>query len=116
VLLARAEVARAVLPDGLRARGWEVDVVDAYRTVPATISHEQREALATADVVTFTSSSTVEHLLAAIGTGGLPPHHRLHRPRHRGHGSRPRPGRGGGGAGAHDRRARRGRWSSGAGS
>jgi uroporphyrinogen III methyltransferase/synthase len=73
VLLARAEVARAVLPDGLRARGWEVDVVDAYRTVPATISHEQREAVATADVVTFTSSSTVEHLLAAIGTGGLPP-------------------------------------------
>ena len=24
--------AREVLPDGLRARGWQVDVVDAYRT------------------------------------------------------------------------------------
>ena len=35
VLLARAAVARDVLPDGLRARGWEVDVVEAYRTVPA---------------------------------------------------------------------------------
>ena len=28
-VLARAEVAREVLPDGLRARGWQVDVVDA---------------------------------------------------------------------------------------
>ena len=35
VLLARAAVARDVLPEGLRARGWEVDVVEAYRTVPA---------------------------------------------------------------------------------
>ena len=42
VLLARAEVARDVLPDGLRARGWEVDVVDAYRTVPAAVTDEQR--------------------------------------------------------------------------
>ena len=32
VLLARAAVARDVLPDGLRAQGWEVDVVEAYRT------------------------------------------------------------------------------------
>ena len=45
LLLARAEVARDVLPDGLRARGWEVDVVDAYRTVPATVSDEQRAAV-----------------------------------------------------------------------
>ena len=35
VLLARAAVARDVLPDGLRAKGWSVDVVEAYRTVPA---------------------------------------------------------------------------------
>jgi uroporphyrinogen III methyltransferase/synthase len=73
LLLARAEVARDVLPDGLRARGWEVDVVDAYRTVPATVSDEQRAAVATADVITFTSSSTVEHALAAFDRRGLPP-------------------------------------------
>jgi uroporphyrinogen III methyltransferase/synthase len=30
VLLARAEVARDVLPDGLRDLGWRVDVVDAF--------------------------------------------------------------------------------------
>ena len=33
VLVARAAVARDVLPDGLRRAGWEVDVVEAYRTV-----------------------------------------------------------------------------------
>jgi uroporphyrinogen-III synthase len=33
VLLARAAVARDVIPDALRARGARVDVVDAYRTV-----------------------------------------------------------------------------------
>ncbi|MEO6318755.1 MAG: uroporphyrinogen-III C-methyltransferase, partial [Acidimicrobiales bacterium] len=60
ILLARAEVARDVLPDGLRARGWDVDVIDAYRTVPASITDAQRAAVAEADVITFTSSSTVE--------------------------------------------------------
>ena len=35
VLLARAAVARDVLPDGLRERGWVVDVVVAYKTVAA---------------------------------------------------------------------------------
>ena len=73
LLLARAEVAREVLPDGLRARGWEVEVVDAYRTVPARVTDEQRAAVGGADVITFTSSSTVEHSLSAFGTDGLPP-------------------------------------------
>ena len=73
VLLARAEVARDVLPDGLRERGWDVEVVDAYRTVPAPLTDEQRAAVATADVVTFTSSSTVEHFVGAFGTDGVPP-------------------------------------------
>jgi uroporphyrinogen III methyltransferase/synthase len=72
VLLARAEVARDVLPDGLRARGWSVDVVDAYRTVPAAVTDVQRAAVAAADVITFTSSSTVEHSLVAFGRAGLP--------------------------------------------
>jgi uroporphyrinogen III methyltransferase/synthase len=73
LLLARAEVARDVLPDGLRARGWEVDIVDAYRTVPTDVTEEQRTHVAAADVITFTSSSTVEHALAAFGADGLPP-------------------------------------------
>jgi uroporphyrinogen III methyltransferase/synthase len=73
VLLARAEVARDVLPDGLRERGWQVDVVDAYRTVPAAVTDEQRAAVATADVVTFTSSSTAQHFVAAFGADAVPP-------------------------------------------
>lgn len=73
ILLARAEVARDVLPDGLRARGWEVDMVDAYRTVATTVSAEQRAAIATADVITFTSSSTVDRFVAALGADAAPP-------------------------------------------
>ena len=73
VLLARATVARDLLPSGLRDRGWEVDVVDAYRTGPASITDVQRAAVAAADLITFTSSSTVEHALAAFGAAGLPP-------------------------------------------
>ncbi len=72
LLLARAEVARDVLPDGLRAAGWEVDVVDAYRTVPAALSDAQRAAAATADTVTFTSSSTVERYLELLGPEAVP--------------------------------------------
>jgi uroporphyrinogen III methyltransferase/synthase len=72
LLLARAEVARDVLPDGLRERGWDVDVVDAYRTVPASTTDAQRAAVASADVITFTSSSTVERFLDAFGPHAVP--------------------------------------------
>jgi uroporphyrinogen III methyltransferase/synthase len=73
LLLARAEVARDVLPDGLRAMGWAVDVVDAYRTVAATVTDSQRHAIASADIVTFASSSTVERFLDALGPEAVPP-------------------------------------------
>jgi uroporphyrinogen III methyltransferase/synthase len=66
VLLVRAAVGRDVLPDGLRAAGWEVDVVEAYQTRAAPVSEADREAAAGADVVTFTSSSTVERYLEAM--------------------------------------------------
>ena len=72
-LVARAAVARDVLPDGLRALGWEVDVVEAYRTRPVAPSADQREAVAAADAITFTSSSTVTNFVEAFGVGALPP-------------------------------------------
>lgn len=72
VLLARAAVARDVLPDGLRAMGWRVDVVDAYRTVPVAPTDEQRARVREADVVTFTSASTVENWVAAFGPDEVP--------------------------------------------
>ncbi len=73
VLVARAAVARDVLPEGLRARGWEVEVVEAYRTVAAPYDDRIRAAVAAADVVTFTASSTVREYVAAMGAPLAPP-------------------------------------------
>jgi uroporphyrinogen III methyltransferase/synthase len=68
VLVATAEGARDVLPDGLRGRGAHVDVVHLYRTVPEPVD---AEAVRSADLVTFTSSSTVQSLAAALGDRDL---------------------------------------------
>ena len=73
LLLVRAAVARDVLPDGLRGRGWDVDVVEAYRTEQAPLAEDQAAAVAAADVVTFTSSSTVSNFLAAMEGRPMPP-------------------------------------------
>jgi uroporphyrinogen III methyltransferase/synthase len=73
VLLARAAVARDVLPEGLAAKGWAVDVVEAYRTEPVALDAARAAALAGAEVVTFTSSSTVTNFLAAAGRDAVPP-------------------------------------------
>jgi uroporphyrinogen III methyltransferase/synthase len=73
VLLPRAEVAREVLPDSLRAGGAQVTVVTAYRTLPAPAEHFEalRAELEAGRVhaVTFTSSSTVERLVQGLGDG-----------------------------------------------
>ncbi|HEX5145598.1 MAG TPA: uroporphyrinogen-III synthase, partial [Conexibacter sp.] len=66
-LIARARVARDVLPDALRARGAEVDVLELYETVAAPLSDGQLDAVREADYVTFTSASTVANLLGAAG-------------------------------------------------
>jgi uroporphyrinogen III methyltransferase/synthase len=67
VLVARAAEARDVLPDALRERGAEVDVVALYETVREEPPAEAIEAAQNADYVTFTSSSTVRNLLEALG-------------------------------------------------
>ena len=74
ILLARAAVARDVLPEALRAAGAQVDVVDAYRTI---LPEESRELLVRAlddgpDGITFTSSSTVTNFVALLDNAGLP--------------------------------------------
>jgi uroporphyrinogen III methyltransferase / synthase len=69
ILLARARVARDVLPEGLRGLGAEVDLVEAYRTVkPRGGARRLKELLleGTVDVVTFTSSSTVNHFVELL--------------------------------------------------
>ena len=71
ILLVRAEKARDVLPRDLEKLGAIVDEGFAYRTVPETrdITGARRRLLDEgADLITFTSSSTVENFLAL----GLP--------------------------------------------
>ena len=71
VLLARAAVARDALPDMLRGAGARVDVVAAYRTLPADEADSARlcSAIETGavDAVTFTSSSTVDNTMRMLG-------------------------------------------------
>jgi uroporphyrinogen III methyltransferase/synthase len=67
VLIARASEARELLPRALADRGANVDVVALYETVREDPDPEAIEAAQSADYVTFTSSSTVRNLLAAVG-------------------------------------------------
>ena len=67
VLLPRAKIATADLPDALREKGAHVDDVPLYDTV--RVPGENREAIeaellnGSIDFVTFTSSSTVTNFL-----------------------------------------------------
>jgi uroporphyrinogen-III synthase len=73
ILIARAAIARDVIPDALRAAGAQVDVVDAYQNVlPESAPLLLREALTQPiDAATFTSSSTVTHLAEAAQIAGI---------------------------------------------
>jgi uroporphyrinogen III methyltransferase/synthase len=75
VLIARAEVARETLPQLLRDAGATVDVVPAYRTLPADPARfaEIRALLAARGLhaVAFTSSSTVQRLVEGLGDAEL---------------------------------------------
>ncbi len=71
VLLARAKVARDVIPTELGDLGAKVDVVEAYETVvPASSRTRLRAVMKNSkqrpQVITFTSSSTVKNFAAMI--------------------------------------------------
>ena len=66
-LIARAEQARDVLPDALRARGAEVEILPLYRTVAEPLDDDARAAALGADYVTFTSASAVRFFVEAAG-------------------------------------------------
>ncbi|MEJ7766098.1 MAG: uroporphyrinogen-III C-methyltransferase [Acidimicrobiales bacterium] len=72
MLLPQADRARPVLAEGLAALGWEVDVVEAYRTVPAEVPPDRLEAAMAADAICFTSGSTVESWVAVAGCSTPP--------------------------------------------
>ncbi len=70
VLIPRAEVARELLPNELRARGAHVDVVSVYRTIlPDDGAEDWRRHLIDRQIhiVTFTSSSTVRNFFLILG-------------------------------------------------
>jgi uroporphyrinogen III methyltransferase/synthase len=69
VLIASAEQARDVLPEGLADRGYTVDVLPVYRTVRAEPEPEQLDRVRAGeiDAITFTSSSTVTGFSDLVG-------------------------------------------------
>jgi uroporphyrinogen III methyltransferase/synthase len=73
ILIPRAEVAREMLPDELRALGAHVDVVPVYKTVvPNEAIEGWRRQLTDGQihVATFTSSSTVMNFVELLGGAG----------------------------------------------
>ncbi len=69
VLLARAEEARDILPESLKARGVEVWDVPAYKTVICSTNREElQQMLREKEIhtVTFTSSSTVRNFVTLL--------------------------------------------------
>ncbi len=68
VFIPRAEKARDVLPEGLRGLGAKVETAAAYRTIAPTPEPGVLEELRDggADIITFTSSSTVKNFFAVI--------------------------------------------------
>jgi uroporphyrinogen III methyltransferase / synthase len=73
VLIPRAAVARDVIPVELARLGARVEVVEAYRTVLPAGSLEKSRGITrrSADLVTFTSSSTVDNFVQLFA--GKPP-------------------------------------------
>jgi uroporphyrinogen III methyltransferase/synthase len=70
ILLARAQIAREVLPEGLVRLGAKVDVAPVYKArPPREIPQEVEAALqdGRADILTFTSSATVHNFAKLLG-------------------------------------------------
>jgi uroporphyrinogen III methyltransferase / synthase len=66
-LIARGAEGRDVLPDALRERGAEVDVVALYETVAEPLDDRARAAATAADYLLFTSASSVRFFHDAAG-------------------------------------------------
>jgi len=77
VLFPRAEEVRDVVAPGLRRKGWEVTEVEAYRTVSVrgsrSVGVDELDAVSSADVITFTSPSTVRCYAELAGHLRPPP-------------------------------------------
>lgn len=74
ILITRAQVAREILPEKLREMGCQVTVAPAYKTVaadgdPQPVIAALKEGKI--DIVTFTSTSTVDNLVNILGDANL---------------------------------------------
>ena len=67
VLVVQAETARSDVAGGLRAKGWRVEVVAAYRTVPVRPSAATLIGVLSADAVLFASGSAVAAWAGVFG-------------------------------------------------
>ena len=80
ILLPRALRASEILPEVLTDAGAVVTIAPTYRNVPPTGRREElRDQLesGTIDLITFTSSSTVNNFLTMLGAGSEEELHRL---------------------------------------
>ncbi len=68
VCLAQADRAELTLADGLRAKGYRVDVTTAYTTNLRVPGPDERQAALSADAVAFASGSAAKAWSSAIGT------------------------------------------------
>jgi uroporphyrinogen-III synthase len=74
VLVPQAAGARATLRLGLADAGWEVDTVEAYRTVSRTVGRELLDDAGRADAICFASSSAVDSYIdQALAAGSAIP-------------------------------------------
>jgi len=69
ILLPQADIARPVLAEGLAAQGAQVTVLTAYQTMPITDGLFPPEA----EIITFTSSSTVQGYVNCLAGQPFPP-------------------------------------------
>ncbi len=72
ILIPRAKEAREILPDSLKEAGASVNVVPIYQTVKGDNNIDIKSALENkeVDIVTFTSSSTVDNFVSMVEEAG----------------------------------------------
>ena len=76
VLLPRAEIARKALPEAIFHAGGIPHEITVYKTLPSKPDPEGLEALRSGvDVITLTSSSTVQNFIAIAKQNGFDPLH-----------------------------------------
>lgn len=74
ILLPRAEIARAELPETISKAGGITHEIIVYRTLPANVDVDGLNALKIGvGIITFTSVSTVENFVAVCKQNGLDP-------------------------------------------